>query len=98
MKRQGSRRGDLDLASAVALRPAAADPRPAWAGPLRGGHRTKPEPPGARTHRHKGHVAANLHAGNDRSRLIDVLTQILPFIGHPRTLNGLRVVDEETRS
>jgi 4-carboxymuconolactone decarboxylase len=42
----------------------------------------------------KGHVAANLRAGNDRVRLIDVLTQLLPFIGYPRTLNGLRIVDE----
>jgi 4-carboxymuconolactone decarboxylase len=42
----------------------------------------------------KGHVAANLHVGNDRARLIDVLTQLLPFIGYPRTLNGLRCVDE----
>ena len=42
----------------------------------------------------KGHVGANLNVGNDRSRLIDVLTQLLPFIGYPRTLNGLRAVDE----
>jgi len=46
----------------------------------------------------KGHVAANLHVGNDRARLIDVLTQLLPFIGYPRTLNGLRAVDEVTGS
>jgi 4-carboxymuconolactone decarboxylase len=44
----------------------------------------------------KGHVAANLHVGNDRARLIDVLTQLLPFIGYPRTLNALRVVEEVT--
>ena len=44
----------------------------------------------------KGHVAANVNVGNDRTRLIDVLTQLLPFIGYPRTLNGLRVVDEVT--
>jgi 4-carboxymuconolactone decarboxylase len=44
----------------------------------------------------KGHVAANLRVGNDRGRLIDVLTQLLPFIGYPRTLNGLRMVDEVT--
>ena len=44
----------------------------------------------------KGHVAANLHVGNDRGRLIAVLTQLLPFIGYPRTLNGLRVVGEVT--
>lgn len=42
----------------------------------------------------KGHVAANLNVGNDRIRLIDVLTQLLPFIGYPRTLNGLRAIDE----
>jgi 4-carboxymuconolactone decarboxylase len=41
-----------------------------------------------------GHVAANLHVGNDRTAMIAVVTQLLPFIGYPRTLNGLRVVDE----
>jgi 4-carboxymuconolactone decarboxylase len=44
----------------------------------------------------KGHVAANLNVGNDRPKLIDVLTQLLPFIGYPRTLNGLRIVNEAT--
>lgn len=42
----------------------------------------------------KGHVAANLNVGNSRARMIDVLTQLLPFIGYPRTLNGLRAIDE----
>lgn len=42
----------------------------------------------------KGHVAANLRVGNGRECLVDVLTQILPFIGYPRTLNGLRMVEE----
>src|SRR5271157_5969108 len=28
----------------------------------------------------RGHVTVNLHVGNDRARLIDVLTQLLPFI------------------
>jgi 4-carboxymuconolactone decarboxylase len=46
----------------------------------------------------KGHVAANLHVGNDRVKLIDVLTQLLPLIGYPRTLNGLRAIDEVTAS
>ena len=46
----------------------------------------------------KAHVAANLNVGNGRARLIDVLTQLLPFIGYPRTLNGLRMVDEVTAS
>ena len=44
----------------------------------------------------KGHVVANLHVGNDRTKLIDVLTQLLPFIGYPRTLNGLQAIDEVT--
>jgi 4-carboxymuconolactone decarboxylase len=32
----------------------------------------------------KGHVVASLNVGNDRARLIDVLTKLLPFIGYPR--------------
>jgi 4-carboxymuconolactone decarboxylase len=43
-----------------------------------------------------GHVAANLNVGNDRTVLVDTLTQLLPYIGYPRTLNGLRVVNEGT--
>jgi 4-carboxymuconolactone decarboxylase len=46
----------------------------------------------------KGHVSANLHVGNDRERLIDVITQLLPFIGYPRSLNGLRAIDEVTKA
>jgi 4-carboxymuconolactone decarboxylase len=42
----------------------------------------------------KGHVSGNLKVGNDRARLIDVTTQLLPFIGYPRTLNALRAIDE----
>jgi 4-carboxymuconolactone decarboxylase len=42
----------------------------------------------------KGHVAANLHVGNDRARLLSVLTVLIPFIGYPRTLNALRALDE----
>ena len=43
-----------------------------------------------------GHVRANLHVGNTRQTLLTVLTGLLPFIGYPRTLNGLRVLDEIT--
>jgi 4-carboxymuconolactone decarboxylase len=42
----------------------------------------------------RGHVTANLRVGNDRARLLDILTQLIPFIGYPRTLNALRVLDE----
>lgn len=42
----------------------------------------------------KGHVIGNLKVGNDRSCLIDVVTQLLPYIGYPRALNALRAVDD----
>ena len=44
----------------------------------------------------KGHVAANVNVGNDRRVLLDAVTQLLPFIGYPRTLNALRAIDEVT--
>jgi 4-carboxymuconolactone decarboxylase len=43
-----------------------------------------------------GHVVANLATGNDRKALIGVVTQLLPFIGYPRALNALRVINEGT--
>ena len=42
----------------------------------------------------RGHVAANLNVGNDRAVLLAVVTQLLPFIGYPRTLNALRLIDD----
>jgi 4-carboxymuconolactone decarboxylase len=42
----------------------------------------------------KGHVTGNLKIGNDRACLIDVVTQLLPYIGYPRALNALRMIDE----
>jgi 4-carboxymuconolactone decarboxylase len=43
-----------------------------------------------------GHVAGNLAAGNDRQTLLSVITQLLPFIGYPRTLNAIRIINEGT--
>ncbi len=42
----------------------------------------------------RGHVTANLNVGNERGVLLSVITQLLPFIGYPRTLNALAVIDE----
>jgi 4-carboxymuconolactone decarboxylase len=42
----------------------------------------------------KGHIRGNLNVGNDRGRLIEVITQLLPFIGYPRTLNGINAINE----
>lgn len=44
----------------------------------------------------KGHVAANLNVGNNRADLLSVLTVLVPFIGYPRTLNGLAAVNAAT--
>lgn len=41
----------------------------------------------------KGHVAANLHVGNTRKDLLDVLTVLVAYIGYPRTLNALAQVN-----
>jgi 4-carboxymuconolactone decarboxylase len=42
----------------------------------------------------KGHVAANRNVGNSRADLLSVATQLLPFIGYPRTLTAVRLIDE----
>lgn len=42
----------------------------------------------------RGHVAANLNVGNDRGVLLSVITQLLPFIGYPRTLNALQAISD----
>ncbi len=44
-----------------------------------------------------GHVAGNLAVGNDRRVLVATVTQLIPFIGYPRGLNALRVLDQATR-
>lgn len=44
----------------------------------------------------KGHVAANVNVGNGRDVLLAVITHLLPFIGYPRTLNALRLLNEVT--
>jgi len=42
----------------------------------------------------RGHVAANLNVGNGRARLLGVLTALIPYVGYPRSLNALSVLDE----
>lgn len=43
-----------------------------------------------------GHVAGNLACGNDRSVLVSTVTHLIPFIGYPRALNALHVINEGT--
>ena len=40
------------------------------------------------------HAAANMRIGNGKSFLIKIISQCLPFIGYPRSLNALRCVNE----
>lgn len=42
----------------------------------------------------KGHIRGNLNAGNDRGTLIAVVTQLVPFIGYPRSLNAIAALNE----
>ena len=39
-------------------------------------------------------MRGNLNVGNDRARLIEVATQLLPIIGCPRTLNAINAINE----
>jgi 4-carboxymuconolactone decarboxylase len=42
----------------------------------------------------KSHVAGNLAVGNTKEDLIGAVNQCLPYIGFPRTLNALAVINE----
>ena len=40
------------------------------------------------------HAGANIRLGSDKTVLIKVISQCLPYIGYPRSLNALRCVNE----
>lgn len=42
----------------------------------------------------KAHVQANLTVGNDKELLLDAVTQCLPYIGFPRTLNAIACINQ----
>lgn len=42
----------------------------------------------------KGHITANANIGNDRQTLINLITQLLPYVGYPRTLNAISCLNE----
>lgn len=43
------------------------------------------------------HTAANMRLGNDKAFLIRVISNCVPYMGYPRTLNALRVINEEAK-
>ena len=44
------------------------------------------------------HAAANMRLGNDKAFLIKVISQCLPYIGYPRSLNALRCVNDAEKN
>lgn len=45
----------------------------------------------------KAHAGGNLSVGNSREMLIEAITQCLPIIGFPRTLNAIACIDAVTK-
>lgn len=46
----------------------------------------------------RGHTAGNLGVGNDKEKLYSVVEQCMPYIGYPRTLNAMNIIDEVTEN
>lgn len=44
----------------------------------------------------RGHTAGNLSVGNDKEKLYSVVEQCMPYIGYPRSLNAMGIIDEVT--
>ena len=42
----------------------------------------------------KGHIQGNVNVGNNKELLLSVVTQLLPYIGYPRTLNAIKCLNE----
>lgn len=42
----------------------------------------------------KGHIQGNLNMGNNKETITAAITQCLPYIGFPRTLNALKYLDQ----
>lgn len=42
----------------------------------------------------KVHIQGNVNVGSDKIKLLSVMTQLLPYVGYPRTLNAIRCLNE----
>ena len=42
----------------------------------------------------RGHTAGNFGVGNDKEKLYSVVEQCMPYIGYPRALNAMNIIDE----
>jgi 4-carboxymuconolactone decarboxylase len=42
----------------------------------------------------KGHIQGNVNVGNGKELLLAVITQLLPYVGYPRTLNAIKCLND----
>jgi 4-carboxymuconolactone decarboxylase len=42
----------------------------------------------------KGHIQGNVNVGNDKKTMLSLITQLLPYVGYPRTLNAIKCLNE----
>lgn len=42
----------------------------------------------------RGHTEGNFGVGNDKEKLYSVVEQCMPYIGYPRSLNAMNIIDE----
>lgn len=42
----------------------------------------------------RGHTAGNFGVGNDKEKLYSVVEQCMPYVGYPRALNAMNIIDE----
>lgn len=45
----------------------------------------------------RAHTGGNLNVGNDKTVLLDTITQLLPYIGYPRSLNAIAAVNQTAK-
>lgn len=45
----------------------------------------------------RGHTAGNLGVGNDKEKLYSVVEQCMPYVGYPRSLNAMNIIDEVSK-
>ena len=42
----------------------------------------------------RGHIRGNVNVGNSKKALLTVMTQLLPYVGYPRTINAIQCLNE----
>ena len=46
----------------------------------------------------RGHTVGNFGVGNDKEKLYSIVEQCMPYIGYPRSLNAMNIIDEVSRA